>query len=183
MLAGHEAVREAVAAARSVSGHGQAAMSVGRRFRVSNPASRVWWFDRAILDALRGGSSASSPPPRQVVVLGAGSDARPWRLAELPPDTCWFEVDRGEAPSAKLRVLQQLGAALEPGGNASASHPLRVGRWRQAIADLSSPAWADALRAAGFDPHKPTVWVAEGLLMYLRPEAVDALLRRLAGKC
>ena len=55
--------------------------------------------------------------------------------------------------------------------------PLRTGDWAGVAADLSSPAWADALRAAGFDPHKPTVWVAEGLLMYLQAEAVDSVLR------
>lgn len=37
------------------------------------------------------------------------------------------------------------------------------------------------LKAAGFSPRKPTVWVAEGLLMYLRPNTQDKLLRQLAG--
>lgn len=41
-------------------------------------------------------------------------------------------------------------------------HPLRCGHWAAVAADLSDPSWADALLAAGFDPSRPTVWVAEG---------------------
>ena len=35
--------------------------------------------------------------------------------------------------------------------------------------------WPAALRAAGFDPSAPTAWIAEGLLIYLPPEAQDKL--------
>ncbi len=35
--------------------------------------------------------------------------------------------------------------------------------------------WAAALQAAGFDPHAPAAWSAEGLLVYLPDEAQDAL--------
>ena len=35
--------------------------------------------------------------------------------------------------------------------------------------------WPAALRAAGFDPQAPSVWSAEGLVVYLPPEAQDAL--------
>lgn len=56
-----------------------------------------------------------------------------------------------------------------------------AGDWVAVAADLASPDWLDALEAAGFDPHKPTVWVAEGLLMYLEPGVVDAVLKGAAG--
>lgn len=35
--------------------------------------------------------------------------------------------------------------------------------------------WPAALRAAGFDSSAPTAWIAEGLLIYLPPEAQDKL--------
>jgi methyltransferase (TIGR00027 family) len=35
--------------------------------------------------------------------------------------------------------------------------------------------WPAALRAAGFESGRPTAWIAEGLLMYLPPEAQDRL--------
>jgi len=48
-------------------------------------------------------------------------------------------------------------------------------------ADLSEANWSALLIAAGFHPELPTVWLAEGLLMYLQPPAVDAMLREMAG--
>ena len=35
--------------------------------------------------------------------------------------------------------------------------------------------WAAALREKGFDTDVPTAWIAEGLLIYLPPEAWDRL--------
>ena len=35
--------------------------------------------------------------------------------------------------------------------------------------------WPTALEAAGFDPSAPTAWLAEGLLIYLPPDAQDRL--------
>jgi methyltransferase (TIGR00027 family) len=35
--------------------------------------------------------------------------------------------------------------------------------------------WPTALRESGFDPRRPSAWSAEGLLMYLPPEAQDRL--------
>ncbi|MDA2951254.1 MAG: SAM-dependent methyltransferase, partial [Actinomycetota bacterium] len=35
--------------------------------------------------------------------------------------------------------------------------------------------WPTALRDKGFDPKTPTAWIAEGLLIYLPPEAQDRL--------
>lgn len=45
------------------------------------------------------------------------------------------------------------------------------------VTDLNQPGWDQQLLAAGFDPARPTVWVAEGLLYYLQPEAAQELLR------
>ncbi len=36
--------------------------------------------------------------------------------------------------------------------------------------------WPGALTAAGHDPAAPTVWIAEGLLIYLPEDAVELLL-------
>jgi methyltransferase (TIGR00027 family) len=44
--------------------------------------------------------------------------------------------------------------------------------------DLRSD-WAAPLRAAGFDASAPTVWLAEGLLQYLPPDAEHALFERI----
>jgi methyltransferase (TIGR00027 family) len=41
--------------------------------------------------------------------------------------------------------------------------------------------WPAALRASGFDPDRPTAWSAEGLLMYLPPEAQDRLFENITA--
>jgi methyltransferase (TIGR00027 family) len=41
--------------------------------------------------------------------------------------------------------------------------------------------WPNTLLDAGFDPHKPTAWLAEGILYGLPPAAADLLLDRITG--
>ncbi|PRW60657.1 S-adenosyl-L-methionine-dependent methyltransferase [Chlorella sorokiniana] len=148
--------------------------SPARRFCFSNVSTRVWWFDRQLTAALAGPSQ-----PRQVVVLGAGLDSRPWRMA-LPPGVRWWEVDMPHVVAAKRRQLAQLGAALTAAAPAAHAHPLRAAAWQAVPADLGQPGWGEALQAAGLDASKPVVWVAEGLLMYLTDDQAAALLRGMA---
>jgi methyltransferase (TIGR00027 family) len=48
-------------------------------------------------------------------------------------------------------------------------------------ADLTSDGWPTAPGAAGFRSEVPTAWLAEGLLPYLEPEAVEVLLRQVSA--
>jgi O-methyltransferase involved in polyketide biosynthesis len=147
-----------------------------------------------------GATATPGNAPRQCVVLGAGMDSRPWRL-KLPASLRWFEVDREDVLQAKEDLLAVVGAeyeVLSPMHRSTSVNTLlqdKIGRIdhhmvavqyplrtysRQAVAaDLGDPAWKAALLNAGFDPSKPTVWLAEGLLMYLEPSRVDALLKEL----
>lgn len=104
---------------------------------------------------------------RQVVVLGAGLDARAFRLA-LPDGVQWFELDLPDVLEFKARVVRD-------GEFAPACDRIVV------PTDLTSD-WAADLDRAGFDPARPTVWLAEGLLAYLtettREAVVDELSRR-----
>jgi methyltransferase (TIGR00027 family) len=118
---------------------------------------RVRWFDDAILAEVSTGV-------RQVVLLGAGFDTRPYRL-DLPPDLDWYELDRPEILAGKESVLA-----------GSAPRCRRHG----VVADLGE-GWIDPLLAGGFDPARRTVWVAEGLFFYLTEPSIRALLRRAAG--
>ncbi|QKW23227.1 SAM-dependent methyltransferase [Kitasatospora sp. NA04385] len=104
---------------------------------------------------------------RQVVLLAAGLDTRAYRL-EWPSGTRLFEVDLPAVLDFKQWVLDERGAeaACE----------------RVALpADLADPGWTDRLLAAGFDPGQPTVWLAEGLLVYLDAEQAAALLTAVGG--
>lgn len=60
-------------------------------------------------------------------------------------------------------------------------YPLRSSTWTCFEANLEGDTWQRELKAHGFKPDIPTVWVAEGLLMYLMPEAVDKLLAGTSG--
>lgn len=98
---------------------------------------------------------------RQAVILASGLDTRAYRLA-WPAGSVVFEVDQPAVLEFKTRTLAGLGA--EP---AAELHNVPI--------DLRDD-WSKALRDNGFDPEVPTAWIAEGLLIYLPPEAQDRLL-------
>lgn len=96
----------------------------------------------------------------QAVILASGLDTRAYRLT-WPAGTTVFEVDQPEVIDFKTRTLAELGAT------ASAD--------RRAVGIDLRDDWPTALKSAGFDPSRPTAWIAEGLLIYLPPQAQDAL--------
>lgn len=106
-------------------------------------------------------ASGDAAGVRQVVILAAGLDTRAFRL-EWPDDVTVYEVDAPLVLSFKEKVLADGGARARSGRNVVA-------------ADLRED-WPTALRGAGFDPGRPTAWLAEGLLMYLPDEAKTSLL-------
>jgi methyltransferase (TIGR00027 family) len=106
-------------------------------------------------------TAATTAGIRQVVILAAGLDTRAYRL-DWPAGTVVFEIDQPSVIEFKTTVLTDLGAA-------PAADRRTVG------IDLRDD-WATALRAAGFDATAPTAWIAEGLLIYLPPDAQDRLL-------
>ena len=97
---------------------------------------------------------------RQAVILAAGLDTRAYRL-RWPAGTVVFEVDQPQVIEFKSTTLDGIGA--EP--NAI----------RKAVAVDLREDWPAALREAGFDASRPTAWIAEGLLVYLPPDAQDRL--------
>lgn len=104
---------------------------------------------------------------RQVVILGAGFDTLAWRLHGEFPATIFLELDHPATQDAKR-------SALPPAPN------LFYGQ-----VDLSSETLGNALNACPrFSPEQSSVFVAEGLTMYLSVSRVTALMRefsRLAG--
>ncbi|WP_197382412.1 SAM-dependent methyltransferase [Mycolicibacterium mengxianglii] len=98
---------------------------------------------------------------RQAVILASGLDSRAYRLP-WPSGTVVYEIDQPEVVEFKLTTLSRLGA--QP----TAQH-------RAIGVDLRDD-WPAALRAAGWQADQPTAWCAEGLLIYLPPEAQDRLL-------
>jgi methyltransferase (TIGR00027 family) len=97
----------------------------------------------------------------QVVLLGAGLDARAFRL-EPSPAVRWFELDLPDVLMFKQEVLDVQQAS--PGCR------------RTALAVDLGDDWADDLPSAGFDANAPTAWLAEGLLVYLDAATAEHVL-------
>ncbi|MDT5150972.1 MAG: hypothetical protein QOI01_2705 [Mycobacterium sp.] len=105
-------------------------------------------------------TTASDSGIRQAVILASGLDTRAYRLP-WQAGTAVFEIDQPEVIEFKTRTLAGLGA--EPTAR------------RHAVSIDLREDWPAALRQAGFDSSLPTAWSAEGLLVYLPPEAQDRL--------
>ena len=116
-------------------------------------AVRTRFFDDFFLNAARDGI-------RQSVILAAGLDARAYRLA-WPLGSVVYEVDQPKVVEFKSATMSNLGAAP-------------TADRRTVSIDLRED-WPAALLSSGFDVTHPTSWSAEGLLMYLPPEAQDRL--------
>jgi methyltransferase (TIGR00027 family) len=122
--------------------------------RLEMTAVRTRFFDDFFLDAAAAGL-------RQAVILAAGLDARSYRLA-WPSGAVVFELDLPAVTEFKTLTMAQLGEIP--------SVDLR------AVGIDLRKEWPNALRDIGFDLTQPTAWSAEGLLMYLPPDAQDRLL-------
>lgn len=120
-------------------------------------AVRTHFFDAFFADAVEAGI-------RQVVILASGLDSRAFRLP-WPTGTTVFEIDQPKVLEYKAETLARHNV------NPSADR-------REVPIDLRED-WPAALVKAGFDIAAPTVWLAEGLLMYLPADAQDRLFTQI----
>lgn len=115
---------------------------------------RVAVIDAELLAAVKRGV-------RQVVILGAGLDTRAWRFDELAGTTI-YEVDH----PATQQLKRERTAGLPP--------PKGKVVWTSV--DFERDSLAARLSAAGHDANAPTVWIWEGVVMYLADDAVAGTL-------
>lgn len=111
-------------------------------------AARIRCFDETVGTGLDLGLT-------QVVVLGAGYDARAWRFAR--PGVGFWEVDHPATQADKRRRAPDGGPTYVP-------------------LDLTEQPAGPALVDAGLEPEVPSLFVAEGLVMYLADDDLRALL-------
>ncbi len=97
---------------------------------------------------------------RQAVILASGLDARAYRL-QWPAGTVVYEIDQPKVIEFKNATMESIGA--------------KPTTQRCAVAIDLRDDWPAALRRNGFDDTQPTAWSAEGLLVYLPPDAQDRL--------
>jgi methyltransferase (TIGR00027 family) len=115
---------------------------------------RTRFFDEAVVRALDHGV-------RQILILGAGYDARALRFRT--PGVRFFEVDHPATQADKRARLEQVDASLDG--------------ITFVAADFTEPGLATALAAAGHDPSQSSQFLCEGVLRYLPEHWVHELLR------
>lgn len=115
---------------------------------------RKAFFEHQVRDGIAKGAT-------QILVLGAGYDTLGWRLAPEFPEVSFFEIDLPATTRLKSKGIDVIGSRDN-------LFLLAEDLCKRRLVDvlLSSEAW----RA-----NAQTVIVAEGLVMYLRPEAVQDL--------
>ncbi len=131
----------------------------GPAFIATSIAVRTRFFDDFFVDAGAAGI-------RQAVILASGLDSRAYRLP-WPDGTVVYEIDQPQVIEFKTTTMTSIGASP------AAEH-------RTVGIDLRED-WPNALRDSGFDANQPTAWSAEGLLVYLPPEAQDRLFDDIAA--
>jgi methyltransferase (TIGR00027 family) len=123
-----------------------------RSVTLAGLAARVGWFDSQVVSALRDGI-------KQVAVIGAGYDSRPWRIRGN--GVRFFELDHPSTQQDKVR------RAPQPG-------PTYIG------SDLMTEDAAKALLDYGLDASQPALFILEGVTMYLGEDVIRRQLQLLA---
>jgi methyltransferase (TIGR00027 family) len=117
-------------------------------------------IDEALADAMAAGVD-------QLVILGAGLDARAWRVEALSRSVV-FEVDHPSTQTYKRsRIATRRPLAKEV---------------RYVAVDFETDSLAAALERAGHDATKRTMWIWEGVTPYLDRAAIRATLAVVAER-
>jgi methyltransferase (TIGR00027 family) len=123
-------------------------------------AHRKAFCERQAREGIAAGAS-------QVLVLGAGYDTLGWRLASEFADVNFFEIDHPATARLKAKGIDVMGQRAN-------LHLIAE--------DLGERQLVDVLHGnAVWNPAAVTVIVAEGLLMYLPPDAVSDLFDQCAA--
>lgn len=117
--------------------------------------ARVRYFDDIVRESIEKGLE-------QLVILGAGYDTRAYRIEGLKTIKV-FEVDHPDTQSTKLEMLKKIFDSLP-------DHVVFVSL------DFETETLGQRLFNSGFDKSKKTLFIMEGLVMYLPPESVDEIL-------
>src|SRR5262245_55163834 len=150
----YRAILGAARALPRVSGAVLATLDAVSGGRVHHMALRTRAIDDAVAEAAEAGT-------RQVVLLGAGLDARAWRMDGLERSIV-YEVDH---PATQRYKVERIGD-LAPRAKGVVFVDV----------DFEHQDLGTRLMDAGLDPRAPSVWVWEGVSMYLTRGAHDATL-------
>jgi 15-cis-phytoene synthase len=122
--------------------------------------ARTWLIDRAWAAEAASGTD-------QMIVLGCGYDTSTFRL-DCDGSPIVYKIDRPHALRRERNRSRGIGE----------SHCVT----RLVALDLTEPPFS-ALRRAGFDTRRPSLWVAGGFVHYLEESAARDILADIAGQC
>jgi methyltransferase (TIGR00027 family) len=121
---------------------------------------RTRHIDATLTESLRVGAT-------QVVILGAGLDSRAYRFGDALRGVRVFELDLPQTQNyKKARIREVLG-----------NLPAHV---TYAPIDFATQDLTTVLRGAGYDPSQRTLFIWEGVTMYVPEPGIDATLRAIA---
>jgi len=117
--------------------------------------ARVRYFDDTVREAAGNGFG-------QLVIMGAGFDTRAYRIRELRSLRV-FEIDQQDTQRFKKEKVREIFGGL----------PDHV---EYVAVDFEAGDLGERLLRSGYSPAKKTLFVLEGVIMYLTPPAVDSTL-------
>jgi methyltransferase (TIGR00027 family) len=129
-------------------------------FLVWSMLARTRFIDEALRRAVENGAT-------QVVILGAGFDTRAYRLRELLRQCRVIEVDAEETQEYKKQRLRA--EMVDAPANLT-----------YARCDFACDSLSDVLRAAGYRAEEKTLFIWEGVCMYLPEESARQTLRMIS---
>jgi methyltransferase (TIGR00027 family) len=119
--------------------------------------ARTAWFDSVFSDAIK-----KEIP--QIVMLGAGYDSRAYRFAKLNGATKIIELDIAPTQNRKRKCLRKARIEIP-------KHVTLV------PIDFNKEPLKNVLEKAGYENHKKTLFLWEGVSYYLDSESVDTTLK------
>jgi methyltransferase (TIGR00027 family) len=117
---------------------------------------RVRFFDDFVKNAINEGIE-------QLIILGAGYDTRGYRIEGLKGNVKVFEVDRPDTQEVKKEKIKEIFGTLP-------DYVVYV------PVDFGVEELGQKLTESGYDRSLKTLFLMEGLVMYLPPKAVDEML-------
>ena len=121
---------------------------------------RTRYFDDQIETCIKAGID-------QLIILGAGFDARAYRLSRLKGKVKVFEVDQPVTMNRKMELAKKVFGHLP-------DHVVYV------LINFEKDNLADRLLESGYNPHAKSLFIWEAVAGYLSPDAVDEVLRFVA---
>ncbi|MBI4813278.1 MAG: class I SAM-dependent methyltransferase [Methanobacterium sp.] len=128
----------------------------------SSIIARVRYFDDTVVESIGEGL-------QQLVILGAGYDTRAYRIEGLDEKVKVFEVDHPNTQNLKKEKIREIFGSLP-------DHVTYV------PIDFETQKLGQILFENGYNESLKTLFIMEGLIMYIPPEAVDETLNFIVNK-